>query len=169
MTRRLLCLSAGALCLFAMIHMLFCRQSASLAQLDAWITERHADELTEAEERAHQLSDDEDAVFKARAARLVSAREWIAGRRTFAETVEHFSAIQAGLPARLVPSPGCYIAETVDERLCRCVVETVKDLVRENPDRESVLARLESELHDQVARKAANRGQPHGVSGAEGP
>src|SRR5437588_4981951 len=88
-TCRLACPSAAALCVLLVAGMILC-QAHCLWQLDAWSEPQEAGELTETQRFTHQLREDEDAVFAARAARIEAASDWIAGRSTLAETVERF-------------------------------------------------------------------------------
>jgi hypothetical protein len=84
--------------------------------------------------------------------RRALATEVLAGRLTLPEAAAGFRAVDE-VKRQYVPLPAFdSLGQTEEERLCRRVLFFATDQLRQRPDRETVLARLEGELNGLLGR-----------------
>ena len=71
---------------------------------------------------------------------------------TLLEAAAHFAAVDAQRPPTLPPSYAFHPGDSVEEQLCRNVIQHVRCLSRSDPRRDAVVKRLEEELQGHLAR-----------------
>jgi hypothetical protein len=88
------------------------------------------------------------------------AEEVIAGRMTLAEAADRFRVINAARPSHLPFHLDAFPGGGDEERNCRHVIRFVDSSLMGRPDREAVVARLESELQRHLAGKVEASSPP---------